>query len=204
MPSPSCETRTPVRPRECPFVPSSCVASTSVDVRPERRHRDPGPLEERALAVRRLHSASASMSIARQSTVGDDLTAGDEHVANAATVGAPDELQADVTPRRPSGGVGAVDDDVGLFADLESNRSGHRARSLWRLRWSQGRTLGGPRTWSGPAACRGRARRRVPRCARCRLTSPALVASHPSATRPPRSTISAWRPCAHTPCPSRR
>ena len=39
---------------------------------------------------------------------------------------------------------------------------------------------------------------------RMSLESPALEASHPSATRPPRSTISAWRPWPVTPWPSRR
>ena len=53
------------------------------------------------------------------STVAHDLAAGDEHVAHAAAVGAPHELQADVAARLPAPTVGAVHDDVGLLAGFE-------------------------------------------------------------------------------------
>ena len=62
-------------------------------------------------------------------TIADHLVAGDEDIADRSPVGAPDELQADVTAGHPTPVGRLMDHDVGLFAGLQRPDSiGHPDR----------------------------------------------------------------------------
>ena len=72
--------------------------SAGIDLGPDVRDGDAGAVEQRLLSVLRL--ASQGRRIDRDApTVTNDGFAGDEHIANRPSVGAPDQLQPDVATR---------------------------------------------------------------------------------------------------------
>ena len=154
----------------------------------------------RACASRR----SARCIDCHAAAVADHGVARDEYVADRAAVGAPNQLQADIAPRRPTPVRCLVNNYVGLLADLERADAGRHPDGLGaRDRRHLERLMRTEPFWLEPGVARD-AQPPAPRRAGCRRGRRHSRHRNPSATRPPRSTISACRPARVTPWPRRR